>query len=150
MPLEDMCVQILDSSTRVIDVALTDEDGRYEAIARAGTYIVAFFDCRDEPIYGVVFYNDASTPDTANLVTVSPPPSKRSNVNAALARLLAGDVDCDEERTSIDAALILQGVAGLLFELACQYNADIDGDGFFSSVDAALILQFVAGLLSQL
>ncbi len=52
--------------------------------------------------------------------------------------------------TAIDAALILQFVAGLIGTLPCLENADTNGDGDVSSVDAALILQFSAGLIGSL
>ncbi|MCH7718986.1 MAG: hypothetical protein IIB21_05900, partial [Chloroflexi bacterium] len=61
-----------------------------------------------------------------------------------------GDANCDGLVSSIDAALVLQFVAGLLSALACEDAADADGDGNLSSIDAALILQYSAGLLSSL
>ena len=62
----------------------------------------------------------------------------------------AGDVNCDSNVTSIDAALVLQREAGLLMSLRCQQNADVNGDGRTNSLDAVLILQYDAGLLDQL
>ncbi len=61
-----------------------------------------------------------------------------------------GDVNCDGDVSSIDAALVLQLTAGVVSFLFCQEAADVDGDGNTTSVDAALILQFTAGLLSTL
>lgn len=58
-----------------------------------------------------------------------------------------GDVNCDGEVDPIDAALILQLVAGLLDELPCGEHADVNGDGQVDSVDAALILQKAANLI---
>lgn len=60
-----------------------------------------------------------------------------------------GDANCDGATTSIDAAFVLQHVAGLLETLPCAEAADVNGDGV-ESTDAALILQFDAGLLSEL
>lgn len=61
-----------------------------------------------------------------------------------------GDVDCNTIVNSIDAALTLQLVAGLINTLACRANADTDVSGSINSVDVALILQKVAGLIPSL
>ncbi len=61
-----------------------------------------------------------------------------------------GDVNCDGDVSSIDAALILQLTAGVVAFLFCGEFGDVDGDGNVTSVDAAIILQFTAGLLSTL
>jgi len=61
-----------------------------------------------------------------------------------------GDVDCDGVVNAVDAALVLQFVAGLLDDLPCAENADVNADGDVTAVDAALILQFVAGLIPAL
>jgi hypothetical protein len=60
---------------------------------------------------------------------------------------LLGDVNCDGLVNAVDAALILQLIAGLLDELECPQNGDVNDDGAINAVDAALILQLVAGLL---
>ena len=62
----------------------------------------------------------------------------------------AGDVNCDSNVTSIDAALVLQYDARLVTSLRCQQNADVNGDGRTNSLDAVLILQYDAGLLDEL
>jgi hypothetical protein len=51
---------------------------------------------------------------------------------------------------SIDVALILQRVAGLISSVACPTRADVNDDGQANSIDAALILQFIAGLVTSL
>lgn len=63
---------------------------------------------------------------------------------------LVGDVDCSVEINAIDAAFLLQLLAGLITELPCPDAADVNGDGETNAVDAALILQFSAGLISSL
>jgi hypothetical protein len=63
---------------------------------------------------------------------------------------LAGDSSCDNLVTSVDSALILQLVAGMLSSLPCYENADVNGDGRVDSVDSLLILQYVAGFLHLL
>lgn len=63
---------------------------------------------------------------------------------------MPGDVNCNGNVNSIDAALVLQYVAGLLDSLPCDQNADVNEDGSVNSIDAALILQFVAGLIGGL
>ncbi len=65
---------------------------------------------------------------------------------------LVGDVNGNNQQSSIDAALVLQLVAGLIGvdDLPCAGNADVNEDGRIDSIDAALILQFVAGLIGSL
>jgi alpha-tubulin suppressor-like RCC1 family protein len=63
---------------------------------------------------------------------------------------LNGDVNCDENVNSIDAALVLQLGAGLLPSLECGEAADVNHDGSVNAIDAALILQHTAGLLPVL
>jgi len=58
-----------------------------------------------------------------------------------------GDVNCDGRVNSVDAALVLQFVAGLRRSLLCEENADVNGDGRIDARDATLILQIDAGLL---
>ncbi len=58
-----------------------------------------------------------------------------------------GDVNCDGDVSSIDAALLLQLTAGVITFLFCGDFGDVDGDGNTTSVDAAIILQFTAGLI---
>ena len=65
-------------------------------------------------------------------------------------KALPGDVNCDVQANSIDAALILQFAAALVGELPCQDVADVSQDGSVNAVDATLILQFAAGLLDTL
>ncbi len=62
-----------------------------------------------------------------------------------------GDANCDGSISSLDAAIVLQMVAGFIdpddYKL-CGPDANRDGD--INSIDAALILQYSAGLLTQL
>jgi hypothetical protein len=66
------------------------------------------------------------------------------------ASSLLGDVNCDGSVDAIDAALILQFVAGSIHSLPCEQNADVDDDSTTTAIDAALILQYVAGLIPGL
>ena len=59
----------------------------------------------------------------------------------------SGDANKNGVVNAIDAALVLQGVAGLTDPWP---NTDVNGDGATNSIDAALILQFVAGLVPSL
>ena len=67
-----------------------------------------------------------------------------------LKAVTSGDASCDTIVNSIDGALVLQFVAGLLGSLPCWENADANLDGEVNSIDAQLILQFSAGLLPSL
>lgn len=80
-----------------------------------------------------------ATPTPGPPQTPTPPPSAST-----------GDVNCNSSVDSIDAALVLQLVAGLVSSLPCEENADTNGDGTINSIDAALILQFSAGLIGTL
>lgn len=60
---------------------------------------------------------------------------------------LLGDVDCDHDVDSIDAALVLQFDADLIHSLSCFDNGDISHDGHVNSIDATIILQLAAGLI---
>ena len=82
--------------------------------------------------------------------------------SAHSAEKVLGDANCDTTVNSVDASVILQLEAGLLWPnrysppfdpapiLPCPFNADVRGGGDITSVDAALILQYSAGLLPQL
>lgn len=60
-----------------------------------------------------------------------------------------GDANCDHHVNSIDAALVLQYVAGLAGLPSCPTGADADGNTHVDSIDAALILQYTAGLIGD-
>lgn len=82
--------------------------------------------------------------------TATPPPTATATPSTTATPTptppgLPGDVDCDGNVTSIDAALALQFVAGLLDELPC--SGDVNLDGTTDAIDAALMLQINAGLL---
>jgi hypothetical protein len=87
------------------------------------------------------------TPGTATPTPPSPTPPAAGTPTPAGE---SGDANCDDDVNSIDAALILQRVAGLLGALPCPAGADANDDGQVNSIDAALILQYVAGLLPEL
>ncbi len=62
---------------------------------------------------------------------------------------LTGDANCSGDVNSIDAAVILQYVAGLVQSLGCLPLADVNHAGGVNSIDATLVLQYVAGLISH-
>jgi alpha-tubulin suppressor-like RCC1 family protein len=66
------------------------------------------------------------------------------------AKVAVGDVNCDGQTDSIDAALVLQYVAGLVTSLPCLDAGNVNGDDTISSIDAALILQYSAALIPSL
>ena len=73
----------------------------------------------------------------------SVPPSP---LNTGPAPRGPGDVNCDREIDSIDAALVLQFNAGLITSVACPRVADVNQDDKVDSRDAAIILQIEAAL----
>ena len=87
-----------------------------------------------------------STTTPAETSTTTPTPSPTPVPTEVLPTPLPGDANCDGGLDSIDAALVLQSVAGLTV-LPCPMNADFNGDGTLDAVDAVLILQVVAGLI---
>ena len=60
-----------------------------------------------------------------------------------------GDVNCNGEINSIDAALVLQRTAGFTGPLACEQAGDVNMDLIINAVDADLILQYSAGLIGE-
>jgi hypothetical protein len=92
-----------------------------------------------------------STPtDTPMLPTATP---TRTNTPRPTATRtpegLCGDANKDGSVNSIDAAITLQFVAGLLDELEHADNAETNGDGRVNAIDAAIMLQIDAGLISS-
>ena len=74
-----------------------------------------------------------------------------SSAHAQELTPLLGDVNCDGDVTSIDAALILQFDSGLIGpgRLPCPDGGDVNADGRIDPVDAALVLQYAAGLIDE-
>jgi len=62
---------------------------------------------------------------------------------------ILGDVNCDGNTNSIDAALVLQKDAGLIRSLDCEEAGDVNGDRLLNAIDAALILQLDAGIIDE-
>lgn len=61
--------------------------------------------------------------------------------------LFLGDANCSGETDAIDAAVILQFVAGRIPSADCPDEADVNDSGAVDAIDAALVLQFGAGLI---
>ena len=59
-----------------------------------------------------------------------------------------GDANCDGTVNAVDAAYILQDVAGRIPNVPCPALANVNGDGAIDPIDAVLILQYTAGLIS--
>jgi hypothetical protein len=77
-------------------------------------------------------------------------PTHFPTATPTLVACFPGDVNRSGAVNSIDAALLLQHVAGLLGAVPCPAEADVNQDGSLNSIDAALVLQFVAGLIPTL
>ncbi len=96
-------------------------------------------------------------PPTATNTTVPPtatntpvPPTATNTPATPTGGFTPGDVNKDGVVNSVDAAIILQYVAGLISNLNHPDNADANQDGVVNAVDAALILQYEAGLIDCL
>ena len=115
----------------------------------AGTGLLAF-----APLVGDEIFVDAVSlsDELASPIDVSPVGGVLHVTDAApcVAATTVGDASCDETVNAIDAALILQSIAGLLNALPCEDNGDANQDGSIDAIDAALVLQFVAGLVANL
>lgn len=101
-----------------------------------GTIYVAVFD--DNVISYLVPLIPTNTPTPTP--TDTPPPT-------ATPTGVIGDANCNGTTNSIDAAIVLQSIAGLIGAVGCPGLADVNGDGAINAIDAALILQIDAGLL---
>jgi hypothetical protein len=83
------------------------------------------------------------------LAVMAWPPAAGGQVGAGISGSpLLGDVNCDGDINSVDAAVVLQYDAGLIAVLKCDVG-DANADRRTDSVDAALILQFDAGLICE-
>jgi uncharacterized protein YkwD len=80
----------------------------------------------------------------------SPPPVATPARPPLTGPVPLGDANCDRYVDAIDAALVLQRVAGRISSLPCAQEADANGDGQITAVESALILQYAAGLISHL
>ncbi len=75
---------------------------------------------------------------------------KRYNISVTEPSIIYGDVNDDGNITPLDAALVIQHVAGTLtLNSGQQVRADVTGDSSLSSMDAALILQKITGLIVE-
>jgi len=79
----------------------------------------------------------------------TPTPTPTATTPSTPGGGLKGDANGDGHTNSIDAAIVLQYVAGLVSSLPSLSNADVNHSGSVNSIDAALILQIDAGLLPQ-
>jgi CSLREA domain-containing protein len=130
-----------------------DGDGEGEASCDIGAFEFVS-GAVDTPTPGAT--PTATPTPLADITPVPPTPTRtRTPTPAATPSVYAtGDANCDRQISSIDAALVLQRVAGLLSpaQLAqfADCRPDANEDASVNSIDAALILQYTAGLLDQL
>ncbi len=82
--------------------------------------------------------------------TDTPAPTDTPTSPPTATPFLVGDVNCSDAVTAVDALLVLQLLAALLANLACQGAGDVNLSGVIDAIDAALILQFTAGLIGSL
>jgi len=101
-----------------------------------------------------------NTPTITPIPTDTPTPSETpvpadtatptSTPTPTAVPVLVGDVNCNDQVNSVDVALELQLIAGLVDDLLCQDAGDVNEDGRINSIDVALILQYIAGLIGSL
>jgi hypothetical protein len=83
-----------------------------------------------------------STPTPTPTATFTPTPT-------STPRPIYGDANCDNTVSPIDATIVLQHGAGMIF--LCDFRrADSNRDGRVNPVDATLILQFSASVIGSL
>jgi uncharacterized protein YkwD len=80
-------------------------------------------------------------PPTPTATRPLPPPAPRDP---------DGDVSCDDDTGSLDAALILQLNAHIIARLPCPDAGDVNQDGHVDAIDALIVLQHAAGLIASL
>ena len=111
-------------------------------VASDGTLYIADFDANLIAYLAPVIPAATPTPSPTDTPTPADTPTATPTPTGA-----PGDANCDGRTNSIDAALVLQTVAGLIAGVGCPDLADVNGDGRIDAIDAALILQIDAGLL---
>jgi hypothetical protein len=130
------------------DLAIGIPDADVDGLVNAGQVYILYSDAGGAPVDTATptatEEEPAATP-TATATGAAPPPTSTPPEGGLL-----GDVNCDGQVTAVDAALILQLVAGLVDSLPCEDAADVNQDGSVTAVDATLILQFVAGFIDTL
>jgi len=82
--------------------------------------------------------------------TSTPPLSPPTSTPTDTPAIACGDANGDGSVNSIDSALNLQNIAGLIPSVPNPERADVNGDGQVNSLDSLLILQNVGGLLPML
>jgi len=82
--------------------------------------------------------------------TDTPPLFSPTSTPTDTPAIACGDANNDGSVNSIDSALILQSIAGLIPSVPNPERADVNGDGQVNSLDSLLILQNVGGLLPML
>lgn len=106
--------------------------------AQHGRYLFEFRGGQVVPV-------DTPTP-TRTATPVQPTPTRTPTPPATAF----GDVNCNGQVNSIDAALVLQYGAGLTSTLGCLAAADVNENGNVDAIDAAIILQYDAGFIGTL
>lgn len=92
--------------------------------------------------------SETPTPSATLMATDTPTAiSTPTHTPTVRTRLRNGDADGSGEIDVVDAALVVQFLAGLLPSVSAA--ADANADGEVDAVDAALILQYVAGLIAD-
>ncbi len=133
------------------DSALINDGTTFEyQFNEPGTFL---YFCAVHPFLqrGIMHVQGSAATDTPEPPTSTPvPPTATTPLPSPTPAGQGGDVNCNGNVDAIDAAFLLQLIAGLIDELPCPENADTNEDGMVNTIDAALILQFSAGFLVSL
>jgi len=140
----DIDIALFDSGGTLLatSASTTDNESLSHTATEAGTYYVRVITFDPPLLYKGNEYRlriQSQPGATATPTAVPPTPEKP-----------VGDVNDDGLVDAIDAALILQLVAGLTGSLPNAASADANLNGSIDTIDAALVLQVAAGLLPSL
>jgi hypothetical protein len=153
----DIDMQLFRSDLQVAISQSLDDDEHITYLATiGGTYRVRVYLFGGTPAVGNdyrlrISTEQPSTPTPTQTPTQTPPAtSTPTGTPTQTPEKPIGDVNDDGSIDPIDAALVLQYVAGLLGALPNSASADTDQNGTINAIDAALILQYSAGLVDTL
>jgi hypothetical protein len=148
--LPEICVNVFDESFIWHGVTVSNDDGEYSVgVAANRTYLVTFNDCSEDGLRMPEWWHNRLDFLSADDLETGFPGTVVVGIDASLALTSLGDAGCDGDVNAIDAAFILQFVAGFIPGILCENPADVNADGVVDALDASLILQYTADLIDE-